>query len=182
MASAMPEAMLQVMERLWDLDVASALTAEDKESQVNRSAVSLGTPVRPPVSNALKLAHSRDSDTAEQCVMPACMLGITSTCARGASLAGDACMWGARDNALERGEAMLVKSASPMCYQITGSQELYDRFQERLARQPDLASLRRKLRIFLAGFPQDTVLEELPNTADYKVGTHAPSAPPRTPV
>lgn len=66
--------------------------------------------------------------------------------------------------ALERGEAVLVKTGALMCYQLTDSYERFNRFQGRLAQQADLAWLHEKLGLFLADFLDDARLDELPTT------------------
>ena len=63
-----------------------------------------------------------------------------------------------------------MKTGTLMCYQLTDNRERFERFQERVARQPELVWLEQKLGVFLPDFPEDANLDHLPTTPKCQVG------------
>ena len=72
---------------------------------------------------------------------------------------------------MERGEPVMVRTGTLMCYGESSEGEQRQRFVERLGAQPELDRFPRCLRLFLAGLPEfdprqpdATAVDELPNT------------------
>ena len=58
---------------------------------------------------------------------------------------------------------MLVKTGTLICCRLTNSHERFERFQERVTRQLDLAWLQQELGFFLADIPDHAWLGDLPS-------------------